>query len=184
MHSHTKFWSLDRASRRDLLGSFVACAVAQAGQGPTMASIGPLAFGPDGTLFAADNQGAAIVALDLGAQATAAPGAKGLDALDEKLAALLGTGRARSPSPISRFTRERTMPTCRRCAARAQAPHRRSSASMAPARSTCRVVAEVPERRAAEPACGQRAGPSESPREGGHRHGVRGRPPLGGRALE
>jgi hypothetical protein len=58
-----------------------------------MASIGPLTFGPDGTLFAADNQGAAIFALDLGAQATSgAPGAKGLDALDEKLAALLGTG--------------------------------------------------------------------------------------------
>lgn len=67
--------------------------VAATGQGPTMASIGPLAFGPDGTLFAADTQGAAIVALDLGAAATGgAPGAKGLDALDEKIAALLGTG--------------------------------------------------------------------------------------------
>jgi hypothetical protein len=60
-----------------------------------MASIGPLAFGPDGTLFAADNQAATIVALDLGAQAgTGTPGAKSLDALDEKLAALLGTGAA------------------------------------------------------------------------------------------
>src|SRR6185436_11652516 len=65
----------------------------QTGEGPAMASIGPLTFGPDGTLFAADNQGAAIFALDLGAQATTGtPGAKGLDALDEKLAALLGTG--------------------------------------------------------------------------------------------
>ena len=63
------------------------------GQGPTLSSIGPLAFGPDGILFTADNQGAAIFALDLGAQANGgAPGAKGLDALDEKLAALLGTG--------------------------------------------------------------------------------------------
>ena len=53
----------------------------------------PLAFAPDGTLFAADTQGAAIVALDLGAQANGgAAGAKGLDAIDEKLAALLGTG--------------------------------------------------------------------------------------------
>ena len=42
---------------------------AQTGQGPTLSSIGPLAFGPDGTLFTADNQGAAIYALDLGAQA-------------------------------------------------------------------------------------------------------------------
>jgi hypothetical protein len=55
--------------------------------------MGPLAFHPDGTLFAADNQGAAIFALDLGAQATGgAPGAKGLEALDAKLAALVGTG--------------------------------------------------------------------------------------------
>ena len=70
-----------------------ALQVAQTGQGPVLASIGPLAFGPDGTLFTADNQGAAIFALDLGAQANGgAAGAKGLDALDEKLAALLGTG--------------------------------------------------------------------------------------------
>jgi hypothetical protein len=65
----------------------------QTGQGPALASIGPLAFGPDGTLFAADNQGASIFALDLGAQANGgAASAKGLDALDTKLAALLGTG--------------------------------------------------------------------------------------------
>src|SRR5262245_50092001 len=67
--------------------------VTQAGQGPALASIGPITFGPDGTLFTADNQGAAIFALDLGAQANGgAQGAKSLDALDEKLAALLGTG--------------------------------------------------------------------------------------------
>src|SRR5688572_982353 len=65
----------------------------QTGQGPTLSSIGPLAFGPDGTLFTADNQGAAIYALDLGAQANGgAAGAKSLDALDGQLAALLGTG--------------------------------------------------------------------------------------------
>ncbi|MBI4264684.1 MAG: hypothetical protein HY657_09930 [Acidobacteria bacterium] len=63
------------------------------GQGPALTSMGPLAFGPDGTLFAADNQAAAIFALDLGAQANGgAAGAKGLDAVNEKLAALLGTG--------------------------------------------------------------------------------------------
>jgi hypothetical protein len=65
----------------------------QTGQGPVLASMGPLAFGPDGMLFAADNQGATIYALDLGAQANGgAAGAKGLDAVDQKLAALLGTG--------------------------------------------------------------------------------------------
>jgi hypothetical protein len=63
------------------------------GQGPRFSSIGPLTFAPDGTLFAADNQGASIYALDLGAQANGgAQGTKSLDALDEKLAALLGTG--------------------------------------------------------------------------------------------
>jgi hypothetical protein len=66
---------------------------AQGAQSATMQSIGPLAFGPDGTLFAADNQGAAIVAFDLGDQAAkGAPGAKAIDMLDEKLAGLLGTG--------------------------------------------------------------------------------------------
>jgi len=72
--------------------------VVQAGQGPQgagMQSIGPLAFGPDGTLFAADNQGAAIVALDLGASAQGGvAGAKGIEGLDAQLAALLGTGAA------------------------------------------------------------------------------------------
>jgi hypothetical protein len=69
-----------------------ARAVAVTGQGPTLASIGPLAFAPDGTLFAADNQAAAVYALNLGAQAGGgAQGTKALDALDQKLAALVGT---------------------------------------------------------------------------------------------
>ena len=93
MHSRTKFWLLLAFVVVASWAPSSARAIAVAGQGPTMASIGPLAFGPDGTLFAADNQGAKIVALDLGAQAaTGAAGAKGLDALNEKLAALLGTG--------------------------------------------------------------------------------------------
>jgi hypothetical protein len=65
----------------------------QTGQGPAMSSIGPIAFGPDGILFAADNQGAAVFALDLGAQANGgAAGAAGLNGLDATLAGLLGTG--------------------------------------------------------------------------------------------
>ncbi len=93
MHSHTKFWLLVALVVVASWAPSSARAVAVAGQGPTMASIGPLAFGPDGTLFAADNQGAKFVALDLGAQASGgAAGAKGLDAINEKLAALLGTG--------------------------------------------------------------------------------------------
>lgn len=62
------------------------------GTGPTFKSIGPLAFSPDGVLFAGDTQSAAILALDLGAAATGgAPGAKGIEAFDQKVAALLGT---------------------------------------------------------------------------------------------
>jgi sugar lactone lactonase YvrE len=41
----------------------------ESGTNPSLKSIGPLAFGPDGTLFAADTQAAAIFALDLGAAA-------------------------------------------------------------------------------------------------------------------
>ena len=73
-------------------GPSSARAVAVTGSGPTLTSIGPLAFGADGTLFAADNQAASIYALDLGAQGTgAAAGAKSIDGLDQQLAAMLGT---------------------------------------------------------------------------------------------
>jgi hypothetical protein len=69
-----------------------ARAVAVTGQGPSLTSIGPLTFAPDGTLFAADNQAAALYAFDLGNQASGgAQGAKGLDGIDQKLAALVGS---------------------------------------------------------------------------------------------
>jgi hypothetical protein len=60
--------------------------------GPGLQSIGPLAFGPDGVLFAADRQAAAIFAIDLGAKATGgAPGAKDVAGIDTQVAAMLGT---------------------------------------------------------------------------------------------
>jgi len=58
---------------------------------PSLSSIGPLAFAPDGTLYAADPQAATIFALDLGAQAGAAAGTANVAGLDQKLAAMLGT---------------------------------------------------------------------------------------------
>jgi len=62
------------------------------GTNPTFKSIGPLAFSPDGVLFAGDTESAAIFALDLGKSATGgAPGAKAIPAFDQKVAALLGT---------------------------------------------------------------------------------------------
>jgi hypothetical protein len=62
------------------------------GTTPRFESIGPLTFAPDGVLFAADTQAAAIFALDLGAAAAGAqPGTKNIPAIDQKIAALLGT---------------------------------------------------------------------------------------------
>jgi hypothetical protein len=62
------------------------------GQGPVLASLGPLTFGPDGTLFAADTPNASILALDLGEQAGSdTEGATSVRALDQKVADMLGT---------------------------------------------------------------------------------------------
>jgi hypothetical protein len=61
--------------------------------GPTLSSIGPLAFGPDGTLYAVDPETATIFALELGAAAAAgSPGTASVPNLDQKIAAMLGTG--------------------------------------------------------------------------------------------
>ena len=58
---------------------------------PTFQSIGPLTFGADGVLFAADAQGATIHALNLGsALAPGAPGTKEIPGIDAQVAALLG----------------------------------------------------------------------------------------------
>ena len=65
----------------------------EAGTGATFSSIGPLTFAPDGTLFAADAVGAAILALDLGKQ-TAPRGTGDAANLDQTIAAMLGTDRA------------------------------------------------------------------------------------------
>lgn len=66
--------------------------VAAAQGGPQLTSIGPLTFGPDGVLFAADTQSATIYALELGDQAAGgAAGAQSVDAIDQKIAAMLGT---------------------------------------------------------------------------------------------
>jgi len=73
----------------------VAARLSGAAAGPTLSSIGPLAFGPNGVLFAADRQAATIYALDLGAQATGgAPGTGEVAGLSAKIAALLGTAPA------------------------------------------------------------------------------------------
>ena len=63
--------------------------------GPTLSSIGPLTFGPDGVLFAADRQAATIYALNLGSQGTGARvGTADVAAITGKIAAMLGTAPA------------------------------------------------------------------------------------------
>ena len=91
-----------------------AVQITRTGEGPTFSSIGPLAFAPDGTLFAADTQGAAIVALDLGAQANGgAPARRASTRSMRSSPRCSAPARAKSPSPISPYIRGRAMPTCR-----------------------------------------------------------------------
>jgi hypothetical protein len=60
--------------------------------GPQFQSIGPLTFGPNGVLFAADNQAARIYAIDLGDAASGATkGAKDIQGIDQQIASMLGT---------------------------------------------------------------------------------------------
>ena len=60
--------------------------------GPQFQSIGPLTFGPDGVLFAADNKAARIYAIDLGDHAASkTAGAADTKAIDQKIASMLGT---------------------------------------------------------------------------------------------
>lgn len=54
-------------------------------------SAGPLAFGPDGVLFVADTAGAAVVAIETDDRGPAGEGALDMQAIDQKVADLLGT---------------------------------------------------------------------------------------------
>jgi hypothetical protein len=66
-----------------------------AAAGAQLQSIGPLGFGPNGVMYAADSVAGKIYALDLGAQATGgAPGTANIDNFNQKVAAMLGTDAA------------------------------------------------------------------------------------------
>jgi hypothetical protein len=58
---------------------------------PNLKSIGQLAFGPDGILFAADSKSAAIVAIDTGDNKAASGRPMKVEGINQKIAALLGT---------------------------------------------------------------------------------------------
>jgi hypothetical protein len=61
----------------------------------SLQSIGPLTFGPDGVLFAADVDAGTIYALDLGSAASGgAAGTKAIASVDRQLSAVLGTSPA------------------------------------------------------------------------------------------
>lgn len=58
---------------------------------PQIKSAGPIAFGPDGVLFLADTQGAAVYAIDTKDRGPAASGGLKVEGLGQKVAGLLGT---------------------------------------------------------------------------------------------
>jgi hypothetical protein len=58
---------------------------------PDIKSAGPLAFGPNGLLFIGDTQGAAVFAIDTADRSGEAGGSIKIDAINQKIAALLGT---------------------------------------------------------------------------------------------
>jgi hypothetical protein len=68
-----------------------AVAGAPAKGAPDWKSAGPITFGPDGTLFLADTKGAAVFAVELGDKKDDAAGAIKVDAVNEKVAEVLGT---------------------------------------------------------------------------------------------
>jgi hypothetical protein len=68
---------------------------ATAAGGPQLESLGPMSFGSNGILFAADSLGGKIYALDLGAQAQGgAAGTANVEGITQKIAAMLGTEAA------------------------------------------------------------------------------------------
>ena len=69
----------------------VATPAGPAVAGPAFQSIGPLAFGPDGVLFAGDRDAAMIYAVKLAAEPGAAAGTADVTGIDQKIAAVLGT---------------------------------------------------------------------------------------------
>ncbi len=60
---------------------------------PSVRSVGPLAFGPHGILFIADNVGASIFAVDVGDTGAGEPQAVNLENIDASLASYLGCSR-------------------------------------------------------------------------------------------
>jgi len=77
------------------LAAYAPMVSPSAASGPQLESIGPLAFGPNGVLYAADSVGGKIYALELGAQATGgAPGTANVENITQKIAAMLGTDAA------------------------------------------------------------------------------------------
>ena len=91
-------------SVRGMLALVVAVAamgwtLARPAAAPQQAAVAPqslsvLAFSPAGVLFAADPQAATIYALELGTQSAGKAGAADVAAIDQKIAALLGTEAA------------------------------------------------------------------------------------------
>ncbi len=92
MFSRTR-WMLSTLLGAALLATSLA---ADSSQGlikgtPDLKSAGALAFSPDGILFIADPQGAAVFAVDPGDKAGPPAGSAAVEKINEKIAAMLGT---------------------------------------------------------------------------------------------
>ena len=142
--------------------------------GPALVSIGVMTFGPSGVLFAADAQAATIYALELGDQSAGGKaGAADVAAIDQKIAALLGTEAA------AVAVKDLVIhPTTKNAYLVGHARHgRRREAGAAPRRRRRQDhrrrarPREVHEGDAAEPAGGRRR--AQPARRLDHRHGVR-----------
>jgi len=95
MKTTLKFAFLLVLAAASVSGPLVAGRTTAVSSGPAFQSIGPLAFGPNGVLFAGDRDAAMIYALTLGNQATGgAQGTADVAGIDQKIAAMLGSAPA------------------------------------------------------------------------------------------
>ncbi len=161
--------------------------VSAADVGPQMSSIGPLTFGPDGVLFAADTQAATIYALELGDKANGgAAGTQAVEAIDQKIAGLLGTD-AKEIAITDMVVHPRTR-NAYIAVRRGQGTDEQAGAAQGRRRrqDRDRLVREheAHEGRAAERAERRHQPAARSAPAVDHRHGLHRRPPLHRRAVE
>ena len=157
-----------------------------AAAGAQLQSIGPLGFGPNGVMYAADSVAGKIYALDLGAQANGgAPGTANVDNFNQKIAAMLGTDAAQiaiTDLAVDARTRNSFVSVMRGQGPAAKPALLRVDGAGAIVAVKLETL-PVHERRAAEPSGAERHRP-QSALPGDHAGEVRQRPRVGERIVE